>query len=76
MTVIVDAVYVLALAMQFPNGDIPTAAVTYPNRAECVAARSQKIADAQKFLAGTTDNVSFFIGECTALPVGQVVKVN
>ncbi len=72
MTIIVDAVFVLTLAMQFPNGDIPTAALTYPNFKECTAARAEKLEQARKVLAANTDGLKFFISSCHAIPVEEV----
>ncbi len=69
MTIIVDAVFSFALALSFPNGDLQTAALTFPNQKECVAARAEKIVEGTDIAQKNVGKMTVYIGECVALPL-------
>ncbi len=74
MTIIVDAIFTITLALLSPTGEqVEHAAVTFGNQKECTAFRADKIEHAKELLAKAEfKGAKFYIGDCVAVPVTEV----
>jgi len=73
MSIIVDAVFLVVMAVLLPDGQTANLAKSFENKAECVAFRSERIEHAKNNRKNDS-SVQFYISECTAVPVAQITQ--
>ena len=73
MSIIVDAVFTIILAISGTNGaNLQSAAFTFPNRAACQSFRGERIDYVKDLPAAEKAGKTFYISDCTAVPVEGV----
>lgn len=70
MTALVDVVFVLAIAVLFPDGKIAHVVDGYQTRDECRQNRVELEEQAKKSLANNKE-IRIFFGECVAVDVKE-----
>jgi len=73
MSIIVDAVFTIILAISGTDGtNLTSAAFTFPNRAACQSFRGERIDYVKDLPAADKADKSYYISDCTAVPVQGV----
>lgn len=73
MSILVDAVFLVVMAVLLPDGQMANLAKSFENKAECVAFRSERIEHALNNRKNES-NVKFYISDCTAVPVAEITS--
>ncbi len=71
MSVMVDVAFVLVATVLFPSGDLAFAVESYQTRDECMSNRTTILETAKALVA--KQKLRVFVGECTAIPVGEEI---
>ena len=71
MSIIVDAVFLVVMAVLLPDGQTANLAKSFENKAECVAFRTDRIEHALENRKNGA-SIGFYISDCTAVPVSEI----